>query len=121
MRGISKTVARWFSIDLERGVTAIEYGLIASLIAIAIIVGITLRRHESERTVQLHRRQSRGALSGAIAVAYWRSICSQRGATAMEYGLIASLIAIAIIVGLTLVGTNLNGLLSYLGNKFVAP
>jgi pilus assembly protein Flp/PilA len=42
MRGISKAVAGWFSIESERGVTAIEYGLIASLVALAIIVGITL-------------------------------------------------------------------------------
>ena len=42
MRRISKTVAGWFSIESESGVTAIEYGLIASLIALAIIVGLTL-------------------------------------------------------------------------------
>jgi pilus assembly protein Flp/PilA len=41
MRRISKAVAGWFSIESERGVTAIEYGLIASLVALAIIVGIT--------------------------------------------------------------------------------
>jgi pilus assembly protein Flp/PilA len=42
MRNISKTVARWLCVDSEKGVTAIEYGLIASLVAVAIIVGITL-------------------------------------------------------------------------------
>jgi pilus assembly protein Flp/PilA len=42
MRRISKTVAGWLSIESERGVTAIEYGLIAALVALAIIVGITL-------------------------------------------------------------------------------
>lgn len=42
MRRISRTVAGWLSIESERGVTAIEYGLIASLVALAIIVGITL-------------------------------------------------------------------------------
>lgn len=41
MRRISKAVASWFAIELERGVTAIEYGLIASLVALAIIVGVT--------------------------------------------------------------------------------
>ncbi|HWK95902.1 MAG TPA: Flp family type IVb pilin [Pseudolabrys sp.] len=41
MRQISKTVAGWFSIESETGVTAIEYGLIASLVALAIIVGVT--------------------------------------------------------------------------------
>jgi pilus assembly protein Flp/PilA len=54
-------------------------------------------------------------------VVRWRSIRSERGATAIEYGLIASLIAVAIIIGLTLVGTNLNGLFNYLGGKFLAP
>lgn len=33
-------VARFFAIKDKRGVTAIEYGLIASLIAVAIIVGV---------------------------------------------------------------------------------
>ena len=42
MRRISKSVANWLSVESERGVTAIEYGLIASLIALAIIVSITL-------------------------------------------------------------------------------
>jgi pilus assembly protein Flp/PilA len=42
MRRISKTVAGWLSVDSEEGVTAIEYGLIASLVALAIIVGLTL-------------------------------------------------------------------------------
>ena len=34
----------------------------------------------------------------------------EEGVTAIEYGLIAALIAVAIIVGAGLVGTNLNGL-----------
>ena len=42
MRRISKSVASWLSIESERGVTAIEYGLIASLIALAIITAVTL-------------------------------------------------------------------------------
>jgi pilus assembly protein Flp/PilA len=54
-------------------------------------------------------------------MARWLPIRSERGATAMEYGLIASLIAIAVIVGLTLIGTNLNGLFSFLGGKLAAP
>jgi pilus assembly protein Flp/PilA len=54
-------------------------------------------------------------------VARWFSIDSQRGVTAIEYGLIASLIAIAIIIGITLVGTNLNGLFNYIGGKVAAP
>jgi pilus assembly protein Flp/PilA len=54
-------------------------------------------------------------------LAHWLSIKSERGVTAIEYGLIASLIAVAIIVGITLVGTNLNGLFNYVGGKVAAP
>jgi pilus assembly protein Flp/PilA len=37
-----------------------------------------------------------------------RFLKNESGATAIEYGLIAALIAVAIIVGATAVGTNLN-------------
>ena len=43
------------------------------------------------------------------------------GAAAIEYGLIAALIAIAIIVGATLLGTSLNGLFTRLGNCMATP
>lgn len=43
-------------------------------------------------------------------------IKSERGVTAVEYGLIASLIAIAIIGGLSLLGTNLNDVFTSVGN-----
>lgn len=42
MRRISRVIADWFSLTSERGVTAIEYGLIAALIAVVIVGGITL-------------------------------------------------------------------------------
>ena len=42
MRNLAKDVTGWLSLDSERGVTAIEYGLIASLIALGIIAGVTL-------------------------------------------------------------------------------
>jgi len=38
------------------------------------------------------------------------------GAAAIEYGLIAALIAVAIIVGATLLGTNLNTLFTNIAN-----
>ncbi|OFX03765.1 MAG: hypothetical protein A3D94_00265 [Alphaproteobacteria bacterium RIFCSPHIGHO2_12_FULL_66_14] len=44
------------------------------------------------------------------------SITSQKGVTAIEYGLIASLIAIAIIGAVTLVGTNLSNLFTTIAN-----
>lgn len=54
-------------------------------------------------------------------IAKFLSIDSEKGVTAIEYGLIASLVAIAIIVGITLVGTNLNGLFNFIGGKVAAP
>jgi pilus assembly protein Flp/PilA len=49
------------------------------------------------------RRLVRAAIS-------WLAVGSERGVTAIEYGLIAALIAIAIIVGVTAVGTNLKAI-----------
>jgi len=46
---------------------------------------------------------------------------SENGVTAVEYGLIASLIAIGIIAGVTLVGTNLNALFNYVAGKVAPP
>jgi pilus assembly protein Flp/PilA len=54
-------------------------------------------------------------------VANWLSIESESGVTAIEYGLIASLIALAIIVGATALGTNLNGLFTYIAGKVKSP
>ena len=51
----------------------------------------------------------------------WFSLDSESGVTAIEYGLIASLIAVAIIVAVTLVGTNLSGLFNYIAGQVVAP
>jgi pilus assembly protein Flp/PilA len=65
------------------------------------------------------RRTVMKRLSRAIARAL--SVKSERGVTAIEYGLIASLIALAIITAVTLVGTNLTGLFNYIGGKVVAP
>ena len=48
-------------------------------------------------------------------------IRDEDGAAAIEYGLIAALIAIAIIVGATALGTNLNGLFTRLGACMAAP
>jgi pilus assembly protein Flp/PilA len=45
----------------------------------------------------------------------------ESGATAIEYGLIAALIAVAIIAGATSLGTNLNGTFSYLAGKVKQP
>jgi pilus assembly protein Flp/PilA len=59
--------------------------------------------------------------SVAGKVAGWLSIESESGVTAIEYGLLASLVALAIIVGATLLGTNLGGLFTYIAGKVKAP
>jgi pilus assembly protein Flp/PilA len=41
----------------------------------------------------------------------------EEGVTAIEYGLIASLVALAIIVGATLLGTNLNAMFNFVAGK----
>jgi pilus assembly protein Flp/PilA len=47
-------------------------------------------------------------------------INDEAGVTAIEYGLIAALIGVAIIVGAGLLGTNLNGLFNKIGVKLGA-
>ncbi len=42
---------------------------------------------------------------------------NSKGATAIEYGLIAGLIAVAIVAAVTTVGTNLNGLFGAVNTK----
>ena len=41
----------------------------------------------------------------------------QTGATAIEYGLIAALIAVAAIVGITATGSSIQGVFNYTANK----
>ncbi len=57
----------------------------------------------------------------ARTVAGWFSLTSERGVTAIEYGLIASLIAVVIIAGITLIGTNLQTVFAYIAGKISAP
>ncbi len=45
----------------------------------------------------------------------------ESGATAIEYGLIATLIGVAIIVGATALGTKLNQVFNGISTKLVAP
>jgi pilus assembly protein Flp/PilA len=49
----------------------------------------------------------------------WRA--SDEGATAVEYGLMVALIAVAIIVAVGVVGTNLDALFDKVGGKLVTP
>jgi len=45
----------------------------------------------------------------------------ERGATAVEYGLMVALIAAVIITAVTLIGTNLDTLFTSVGGDLVAP
>jgi len=47
-------------------------------------------------------------------------VASEDGATAIEYGLIAALIAVAIITGATALGTSLDTLFTEIGDKLPA-
>jgi pilus assembly protein Flp/PilA len=51
------------------------------------------------------------------SIAARRPFKSEDGVTAIEYGLIAALIAVAIITAVTLVGTDLAGLFTRVGGK----
>ncbi len=57
----------------------------------------------------------------ALKVAGYLKLDSEKGVTAIEYGLIASLIAVAIIIAVTLVGTNLAAIFNYIAGKLVPP
>lgn len=50
-----------------------------------------------------------------------RFVKDESGATAIEYGLIASLIAVAIIVGATALGTTLNATFQGIAGKLSTP
>lgn len=57
----------------------------------------------------------------ALKIASYLSIDSEKGVTAIEYALLASLIGVAIIVSVTLVGTNLKGIFTYIAGKLTVP
>ncbi|MCO5090255.1 Flp family type IVb pilin [Bosea sp. (in: a-proteobacteria)] len=50
-----------------------------------------------------------------------RFVKDESGATAIEYGLIAALVAVAAITGMTLLGTKLEALFQGIGGKLNAP
>lgn len=50
-----------------------------------------------------------------------RFVGDEEGVTAIEYGLIAALIAVAIILAVTAVGTNLNAVFTYISTKLTTP
>jgi pilus assembly protein Flp/PilA len=54
-------------------------------------------------------------------VIHWFKLNDDKGVTAIEYGLIAALVGLAIIVGVGLVGTNLGVLFTNIAGQLVAP
>ena len=54
-------------------------------------------------------------------VSHWLRLDNEEGVTAIEYGLIAALVGLAIIVGVGLVGTNLGVLFTNIAGNLVAP
>lgn len=60
-----------------------------------------------------------GNLINKAKTTFVRVIKREEGVTAIEYGLIAALIALAIIVAVTLVGTNLSALFEKIAGKLV--
>jgi pilus assembly protein Flp/PilA len=61
-----------------------------------------------------------------MVLAFWTRLqnvmqeTDERGATAVEYGLMVALIAVAIIVAVTLLGTNLSAKFTQIANKIGA-
>jgi pilus assembly protein Flp/PilA len=52
-------------------------------------------------------------------IAVRRMMLSESGVTAIEYGLIAALIAVVIIIGVTAIGTNLGTVFNSVATKLV--
>lgn len=50
-----------------------------------------------------------------------RFVKDESGATAIEYGLIAALVAVVAIAGMTALGSKLSALFTGISNKLVAP
>jgi pilus assembly protein Flp/PilA len=59
--------------------------------------------------------------SACARAAHRLGIRSEQGVTAIEYGLIAGLVAIVIVTAVGLVGTNLSGLFTYIAGKITTP
>lgn len=54
-------------------------------------------------------------------ISQWLRLDNEDGVTAIEYGLIAALVGLAIIVGVGLLGTNLGALFTNIAGNLVAP
>jgi pilus assembly protein Flp/PilA len=68
------------------------------------------------------RRQNRPTNSTGVEImtvvqTLRQFVRDEEGVTAIEYGLIASLVAVALIVGATLLGTKLNDMFTFIAGK----
>jgi pilus assembly protein Flp/PilA len=61
------------------------------------------------------------SINSAADIARAAYIKSQSGVTAVEYGLIASLVAVAIVAAVTLLGGNLQGVFNYIAGQIHTP
>ncbi|MEO5313339.1 Flp family type IVb pilin [Pseudarthrobacter sp. CC12] len=61
------------------------------------------------------------SMTAFIAGVKDRLVGEEKGATAVEYGLMVALIVIAAIVGIAAVGTNLNTMFDGISGRLVAP
>jgi pilus assembly protein Flp/PilA len=57
----------------------------------------------------------------SMSLAVRRFLCDEEGAAAIEYGLLVALIAFAIVVALTSVGTNLSGTFTKIASCVSSP
>ena len=120
----------------ERGASAVEYGLLVALIAIIIIVAVSALGQALRRLPATRPRASRSVLTGSrtTVVAATGDVATtsplplgaaamtppepptrprdERGASAVEYALIAVLVAVVVIASVTLFGTRTSALFS---------
>ena len=72
----------------------------------------------SLRPIHTNIEDSMRQLFGGLKSAYaWFKVESEDGVAAIEYGLLAALIAVVIITAVTLVGTNLTGVFDSIASK----
>ena len=96
----------------QSGVTAVEYGLIAGLIAVVIIGAVTTLGTKVQSKFQsvADGRGERHLMMRLLI----RFVAEESGLTAVEYALIAGLMALGIIVSVSSVGTTIS-------TKFYGP
>jgi pilus assembly protein Flp/PilA len=73
-------------------------------------MGMTLERGARAGHVRAVRNRKEFHMLSRLTKFHVRHQSSERGATAIEYGLMVSLIAVVVVVVVSLLGTNLNAL-----------